>query len=173
MTLRLILTRHAKSDWGDPRMDDHDRPLNDRGRASADAVGDWLATQGISPDTALVSSALRTRETWARIAARLPDAPEATIRDDLYRADPSGMLAVLRKTTGATVMMVTHNPGTASLARALAIEPPADGRFWQYPTAATTVYQFDLDRWANVAHTTGRIADFVVPRDLLAARGSG
>ena len=173
MTLRLILTRHAKSDWGDPRMDDHDRPLNDRGRASADAIGDWLAAQGISPDTALVSSAARTRETWARVASRLPEAHEATIRKDLYLADPSAMLAVLRKATGATVMMVTHNPGTASLARALAIEPPADGRFWQYPTAATTVFAFDLGTWADVAHTTGRITDFVVPRDLLAAKGSG
>lgn len=173
MSLRLILTRHAKSAWDDPRMDDHDRSLNDRGRASADAIGDWLAGQGLTPDTALVSSAARTRETWERIAARLPDAPDAAHRDDLYLADPSRMLTVLRRATGQTVMMVTHNPGTASLARALAIAPPQDRRFWQYPTAATTVYHFDLDTWAEVAHTTGRITDFVVPRDLIAARGSG
>ncbi|MGR3409824.1 MAG: SixA phosphatase family protein, partial [Paracoccus sp. (in: a-proteobacteria)] len=32
---RLILTRHAKSAWDDPTLDDHDRPLNDRGRRSA------------------------------------------------------------------------------------------------------------------------------------------
>jgi hypothetical protein len=29
---RLILIRHAKSDWGDPTRADHDRPLNRRGR---------------------------------------------------------------------------------------------------------------------------------------------
>ncbi len=170
MTLRLILTRHAKSAWDDPRMDDYDRPLNDRGRASADAIGKWLASRNEAPDSALVSSAARTRETWARIAAQLPAPPEATFRDDLYLADPSQMLAVLRKATGATVMMVTHNPGTASLARALAIAPPEDARFWQYPTAATTVFEFDLGTWADIAHTTGRITAFVVPRDLLAGR---
>ena len=42
---RLILTRHAKSAWDDPTLDDHDRPLNDRGRRSARALGDWLGTR--------------------------------------------------------------------------------------------------------------------------------
>ena len=46
---RLILTRHAKSAWDDPSMDDHDRPLNDRGRRSARALGDWLASRGYDP----------------------------------------------------------------------------------------------------------------------------
>ena len=27
---RLILTRHAKSSWDDPALEDHDRPLNAR-----------------------------------------------------------------------------------------------------------------------------------------------
>ena len=41
--MRLILMRHAKSSWDDPRIDDFDRPLNARGRASATALGEWLA----------------------------------------------------------------------------------------------------------------------------------
>ena len=32
---RLILTRHAKSAWDDPLLDDHDRPLNRRGMRAA------------------------------------------------------------------------------------------------------------------------------------------
>ena len=32
---RLILTRHAKSNWDDPLTPDHDRPLNERGKAAA------------------------------------------------------------------------------------------------------------------------------------------
>ena len=39
MTIRLALVRHAKSDWGDPDLDDHDRPLNERGLRDAGAVG--------------------------------------------------------------------------------------------------------------------------------------
>uniref|UniRef100_UPI0035189862 SixA phosphatase family protein n=1 Tax=Nioella sp. TaxID=1912091 RepID=UPI0035189862 len=59
---RLILMRHAKSDWslGQP---DAARPLNARGQRSAEAMGDWLREKGYLPDQILCSSAQRTRET--------------------------------------------------------------------------------------------------------------
>jgi phosphohistidine phosphatase len=63
MTLRLILSRHAKSGWDDPDLSDHDRPLNARGRGDAPKVGAWLRAKGYLPDAALVSSARRTQET--------------------------------------------------------------------------------------------------------------
>lgn len=166
MTLRLILTRHAKSTWDDPHVGDHGRPLNERGRVSADAIGDWLAARGFHPDQALVSSAARTRETWDRIAARLANPPAATIRNDLYLAEPERMLAVLRAAKGKAVMMIAHNPGSAWFARALAAHPPSDSRFAQYPTAATTVFDFDIDTWSDVTWSAGEVVDFVVPRDL-------
>ena len=34
----LILVRHAKSDWGNPSLDDFDRPLNERGKKDAPAI---------------------------------------------------------------------------------------------------------------------------------------
>ena len=58
---RLILTRHAKSSWDDPLTPDHDRPLNDRGKAAAADLGQWLASRGYIPDEVLCSDALRTR----------------------------------------------------------------------------------------------------------------
>jgi len=48
---RLILMRHAKSDWGDPGLPDHDRPLNKRGRRAATALGHWL--RDIAPSDGL------------------------------------------------------------------------------------------------------------------------
>ena len=49
MTLRLILTRHAKSGWDDPDLEDFDRPLTERGRRSAAAIGRWLGRRAIGP----------------------------------------------------------------------------------------------------------------------------
>ena len=57
MTLTLILTRHAKSSWGDADLEDHARPLNKRGRASAKAIGRWIADHGITPQEVLCSDA--------------------------------------------------------------------------------------------------------------------
>ena len=52
-TLRLILTRHAKSSWDDPTLADHDRPLNARGIRAAGLIGGWLASRGDVPGEVL------------------------------------------------------------------------------------------------------------------------
>ncbi len=167
MTLHLILTRHGKSDWSSPALDDHARPLNKRGRASATAIGEWLAGRGWKPDQVLISSATRTQQTWAHLARAWPDAPGPDIRPDLYLAEPEEMLAVLRRAWGRCVLLIGHNPGSAWLAHGLARRPPSDPRFRRYPTAATTVFEFPATSWAEVGTGTGEITAFVVPRDLL------
>ncbi len=166
MSLRLILTRHAKSSWGNPGLRDHDRPLNRRGRAACEAIGDWLVARGHLPQEALVSSATRTRETWARIAARLESPPEARILPSLYLAEPEAMLAALRQATAPSVILVAHNPGSAWLARGLAGAPPRHADFRRYPTGATAVLDFDADSWGPVGWGGGQVVDFVVPREL-------
>ena len=39
---QLILIRHAKSDWGNPGLDDFDRPLNERGKKDAPVMAQRL-----------------------------------------------------------------------------------------------------------------------------------
>lgn len=167
MTLTLILTRHAKSSWGDADLDDHSRPLNKRGRASAKAIGRWLADHGHTPGAVLCSDAERTRETWALIADKLVGVPVANYKSTLYLADPETMLAELRHMTAETVMMVAHNPGSAYMARRLAAEPHPHEKFHHYPTASTSVIEFDAASWADVTWGAGRVVDFVVPRELI------
>lgn len=168
MTLRLILTRHAKSDWSDTMMDDHDRPLNKRGRKSATAIGDWLAAGDFLPDIALVSTAARTRETWTRIAKAFRKPVPTSFRDDLYHAEPDAMITLLRGAAGVgTVMMVGHNPGASFFARALLAAPPNDARFDRYPTGATAVMDFEIDDWTELTWGTGQLVDFALPRDLV------
>lgn len=167
MTLSLILTRHAKSSWSDADLDDHSRPLNKRGRASAKAIGRWLADHRYTPEEVLCSNAERTRETWALIADKLVGVPAAEYKPTLYLADPETMLAELRGASAQTVMMVAHNPGSAYMARRLVAEPHPHEKFHHYPTAATAVITFDADSWADVSWGTGRVAEFVVPRELI------
>jgi phosphohistidine phosphatase len=38
----LLLLRHAKSSWKDTDLDDHDRPLNKRGKRDAPRMGQLL-----------------------------------------------------------------------------------------------------------------------------------
>lgn len=166
MPLTLILTRHAKSDWGDPRLADFDRPLNDRGRRAAPLIGAWLAGQGLTPGEVIVSGARRTGETWGGIAGALDDAPAARSDRRLYDATPETILGVLRGATAPVTMLIGHNPGIGAFARRLAVAAPAHPRFDDYPTCATTVFRVLRDDWADVGWSDGEVAEFVVPRDL-------
>lgn len=159
---RLILTRHAKSSWDDPATEDHDRPLNDRGRRSARALGDWIASRGYEPEEVLCSTARRTQETWEWVAqSGLETRPVVRLEKALYHAMPERMLAVLRTATHPTVMMLGHNPGIATFAAMLPARPPLDPDFRRYPTAATLVVDFQVSSWADVVPGEGSVMDFV------------
>ena len=159
---RLILTRHAKSSWDDPMQQDHDRPLNERGRRSARELGDWLASRGYEPEEVLCSTAERTRETWERAAAApLEVLPKVRYEAGLYHASADQMLTILRSAKSATVMMLGHNPGIADFAAVLPARLPMDPDFRRYPTAATLVVDFQADSWADIMPGQGSVMDFV------------
>lgn len=162
MTKTLILMRHAKSSWDDPEQSDHDRPLNKRGRLSADALGNWLRSNGHLPDQALVSSAQRTRETFERLQVK----PAPTVLSALYHASPDVVFSTLRAATGQKVLVLGHNPGIGECANWLVKAAPAHPRFHDYPTGATLVAQFEIDDWQELDPGTGVAIDFAIPREL-------
>ncbi len=159
---RLILMRHAKSDWsmGEP---DKARPLNKRGEKSAKAIGAWLQSERFVPDEALVSSAARTRQTWDLLDLGVT----VQFEDALYLAEPDEMLEVLKAARKDTVLMIGHNPGICDLAHRLVDDPPAAHRFEDYPTGATLVVDFDVEDWADIMLRTGQVEAFKIPRELV------
>jgi phosphohistidine phosphatase len=164
---RLILTRHAKSSWDDPLQPDHDRPLNERGKAAAADLGQWLASRGYVPDEVLCSDALRTRKTFSGIAPALPGTPLLELKPALYHAGAEVMLAVLKHAKGGTVMMIGHNPGIADFAGRIVSRPPANPEFARYPTGATLVCDVPVEAWGDAGFGMAVVVDFVVPRELV------
>ena len=165
---RLILTRHAKSSWDDPATPDHDRPLNERGRAAAAELGVWLASRGYVPGEVLCSDALRTRKTWSGLAPALPGTPVLNLKPALYHAGPDVMLAVLRHATEDCVMVIGHNPGIAEFAGRLVARAPVNAEFSRFPTGATLVCDFAVDGWSEIGFGTGATVDFIVPKEVVA-----
>lgn len=159
---RLVLMRHAKSSWDDPRMEDHDRPLSGRGKRSAKALGNWLRAENIFVDQALVSSSTRTRETFRRLNIEC----DRIFLDRLYHAGSADMMSVLKGATGQTVLMLGHNPGIAWFARDIVAKAPDHPRFDDYPTCATLVATFDIDAWSGLSPRQGQVDAFVIPREL-------
>src|SRR5262245_18470604 len=92
---RLMLLRHATSDWSLPGQTDRDRGLAERGRMAAPAMGRYMAQHGLIPDHAIVSTATRTRETWRLLSNAWPTEPRATYEDRIYEAAPRNILAAI------------------------------------------------------------------------------
>lgn len=169
MTLTLILMRHAKADRP-IAAEDHDRPLTDRGRTDAAAMGQWLAQVAPAPDATLVSSALRTRETLSAVrgAAGWDDAATTALRR-LYAAPPSAIRDVIADTDGTRVLVVGHNPGIAEAAADLTRAAPDHARFHDYPTGAATILEFEADDWRAAMRGRGAAVAFAVPADVRGA----
>jgi phosphohistidine phosphatase len=142
----LSILRHAKSSWKDSALEDHDRPLNNRGAHDAPRMGNLIREQGLVPDTILSSTARRARDTALAVAeaAGFPD--EARFTRDLYGASPDTCLEVLKDLPDAIghAMIVGHNPTLEELVAVLV------GEAHIMPTAALAVVELPIDSWRDL-----------------------
>lgn len=161
---RLILMRHAKSDWSDPNASDHERTLNARGIEAAQAMGAWLRQEGLTPDHVLCSDAARTRETLNLLD--LPDT-STTFTRRLYLAAEDNMAACLMQQSGNCILILGHNPGTALLAQRLLKTAPDEPEFDRFPTCATLVVDFKIETWRELEMGSGTALHFTLPRTLI------
>jgi phosphohistidine phosphatase len=172
--LRLMLLRHAKSDWTKPGQRDRDRVLAPRGRSAAPQIGTYMARHKLLPERVICSTAVRTRQTWELVAAALPKAPAATFEDALYDADPDDIIDVIQATPGdvRSLLVLGHNPGLHEVANLLVATGDLDARERlgeKLPTAGLAVIDFAFGSWEKIHPDSGRLDRFVVPRTLEAA----
>ncbi|WP_305983967.1 histidine phosphatase family protein [Roseibium sp. MMSF_3544] len=169
--MRLLLLRHAKSDWGDPQLDDIDRPLNARGKAAAITMARYLRDEKLMPSVILCSTSQRTRETLARLLPYLPQEAYIQLISDLYWQSENNYSPLIRKYGGRaqTLMVLGHNPATEETAYALTGTSAPDAlpdMQEKFPTAALAVLDFDISDWSELGTGTGHLERFVKPRDL-------
>ncbi len=176
--MRLFLLRHAKSDWGDPSLDDHDRPLNARGKEVAPRIGMLMATENYLPGLVLCSTARRARATLDLVFPFLKPEPEERIVRALYLAEPGTLLEEIRRAPPVSLMLVGHNPGIGDLAASLCALPEDvdEGKRQErmkdkYATGGFAVFDFDITSWAEARNGTARLVDYVRPKDLNAQGG--
>ncbi|MBL4639799.1 MAG: histidine phosphatase family protein [Kordiimonadaceae bacterium] len=166
---KLFLLRHAKSDWVDFTVEDHDRPLNDRGRKAAQALGKYLNRNKINPSYIYCSTSERTRETLAIVQQTA--ATEWPVHYDvqLYGASAHQLLKTLQNTDNSydSVMVVGHNPGLEGLAKTLT----ATDKFnllpsiqHKVPTGSLITLSFKVDTFSKVCKKEGYLESFLRPK---------
>ncbi|QTV79966.1 SixA phosphatase family protein [Microbacterium sp. NIBRBAC000506063] len=162
--IELVLVRHAKSDWGDPALADHDRPLNARGESDAPVMAARLAEQfrSLSPSKArperiLSSTALRARTTAAAFGEAL--GVEVELDENLYGAPARVLLETAAASGASSVLIVAHDPGMTVLAEAL-----SDGGIGHMPTCAVARFVWNEDDWDVAASVDPESWEFSTPR---------
>jgi len=168
---KLALFRHAKSDWSDGSTRDFDRPLNDRGREAAAALGRYVRDHNLSSEHIIASPAVRVTETlevaqqafgrpwqvhWDR---RIYLASSATLLDLVHQQDDNHQ----------SLLMAGHNPGLEDLI--LETVPEGSNNYRdqveeKFPTGALAIIRFDCDSWNAVERGKGILELLVFPREL-------
>lgn len=166
---RLMLLRHAKSDWSLPGQADYDRGLAARGLKAAPAMGRYMAEHAMVPDHVIVSTATRTRETWRLVSGNFPQKPPVDFEDSIYEASPREILAAIANAPASahSLLVVGHNPGFHETANLLVAE--GDKRMRKalsdkFPTGALAVIDLNIDDWTAIEPGSGRLEAFVTPR---------
>ena len=165
----LHLLRHAKSSWEQVGLDDHERPLSERGRAAASAMAKHMERARIAPDVILCSTAIRAKGTLEPIAKRLKP-PKVVFERGIYEVSERKLWKYVwaLPERAVTVLMIGHNPGLHNFALALADAdsvnhlPPPEGKF---PTGALATFSFD-GRWKDLRPRTAHLDSFVQPKAL-------
>ncbi|HEU4513989.1 MAG TPA: histidine phosphatase family protein [Nocardioidaceae bacterium] len=163
MTRRLVLVRHAKAEPF--ASSDRARELTDRGRREAEAAGRYLREQGIVADLAVVSSSVRTRDTWQAMEQALESEAEVVYDDAVYSGSTDVVLEALRVVPdwAKTVVFVGHQPTVGHVAHMLddgegdhaALHSMLHG----FPTASMAVFDVEVP-WLELGDETGRLVDF-------------
>ncbi len=165
MVSRLLIMRHAKSSWDDPAQTDHERPLNKRGRRSAEAIGKVLTAKSIAPQLIWSSDAQRTRETATLLIRAIPGAQTVLHSSSFYHASAQTALdtaASLGEPGNIeTLMWLGHNPGWSALFEYFTGFPH------DFPTGACLVLERKKDAPDWLSNQSWVFKEMILPRDLL------
>jgi phosphohistidine phosphatase len=163
----LYLVRHGRADGSDPGIVDAERPLDRRGVHEVGEMGRRLVDLELSPDTVLVSPALRARQS-AEILARTLELPSERLHclRNLYLASATDLLAAVRGLAPQIehAMVVGHNPGLTELARSLA----PDATLADFETGAVCTLVFDTSSWSEVGPGAARELSYDSPKRVFA-----
>lgn len=157
----IYFVRHAKSSWKHD-VDDHDRPLKERGINDARLVSKKVSAEIEPPQKILSSDATRALSTaqFFKDAWNIDDANFET-NYDLYDFRGQNIIQVIKSVDDNLnrIMIVGHNHALTSIVNMF-----GNQYIENVPTCGFIILEFDEDHWRDI--TTGKTLKTIFPRDL-------
>lgn len=157
---KLILVRHAKSDWPENTYD-FDRPLSERGHADAPKMARFIKSEGIEIEE-FVSSPAKRALTTCRYFAETYGQPKIRKVEDLYEPHQEDFIHTVLHLSDeySAVALFSHNNGISDFAASLAGQPV------HFPTCAVAVFEIDCNEWSQFEGVNKKLLHFFKPKEI-------
>lgn len=163
MSKKLLIIRHAKSDWADFNLSDFNRSLNKRGEKNAPEMAKRLVKKGLFPKQLVSSPALRAITTAKYFAKELGIKKSEILKEpDIYEALTQTLLDTINNLDDRSdfTALFGHNPGITQLVNDL-----CDSDIYNIPTCGMALIGFPFDQWEMISRGTGELIFFDYPRN--------
>ncbi len=157
----LYLIRHAKSSW-EFDVDDHERPLNERGMKDAPLIAAHIKSLIKVPGRIISSDAIRAKTTAILYLQSLGIPQEQLeLEPKLYEFEGSRVANIIRSCADDidVLMVFGHNNAITSVVNQL-----GDRKIDNVSTAAFTAITFEQDTWAAIKD--GITQHYIKPKQL-------
>ena len=167
---KLLIMRHAKSDWSADSGSDFDRPLATWGIETAKLMGKWLQKNQHTPDRVICSPALRAKQTCQLLLKELAIAEHDVFWIDvIYDASLNDLLSSIKQhcEDARILLIIGHNPGLDQLVCYLSKETPhvnASGKLMT--TAALATLDYGSAMISTESHQAN-LQSLIRPKELL------
>ena len=161
---QLLIARHAKSSWDDFSIEEHERPILEKGKQKSKKVAAALKQKIIQPDLIISSTAKRAKETAIILSEEL-GYPIEDIRYEnrIYHADADDIFDELfgLDDSIASVMVVGHNPTLTDL-----VNHFSKSMIDNLPTSAVAAVTFKATQWKKISSSKFKLEFLLRPHDL-------
>ncbi|CAA7196136.1 SixA phosphatase family protein [Chryseobacterium potabilaquae] len=153
---KLILVRHAKSDWPE-ETEDFDRPLADKGLEEAMHMSRFLKNNNISIDCFVSSPAVRALNT-CKIFNQTYHLKMKT-HDKLYNPSERNFESVIYDLNDDhnSVAFFSHNNGISNFANSISED------IFHFPTCGVACFEIDCNSWAEFDTANKKLVFFYEP----------
>ena len=173
---RVTLIRHGKTEIHTVGKEDFDRSLTLRGEQNSKAVGNFLSDHRMLPQLVLVSSAVRTRQTYDLMKLQWPDGIAVKFIDQLYEASAEVLLKVILDNCDHNDCMavIGHNPSLVILLNHMLADnhhAAFNGRVTEhdlsyFPTCCFADIGFEAPQVKDIVSNSGKLLSMKLARDL-------
>ena len=159
----LYIIRHAKSSWGDFKLPDFERPLNERGRTDAPIMAKRSLAKKIKIDAFVSSPAKRAKKTCKLFCAEYQAKEEDIIFiEKLYLASAGIFFEVIKELDNKYehVAVFAHNPGITDFVNRLCENIHID----EMPTCSIFAADCNIEKWEDLKETENKFLFFDFPK---------